>query len=88
MPNIKSAEKRVRSTERRAGVNHSTKSRVATLERSFKVLIKDGKKDEANVLLPKVTSAYDKAAKKGVYHKNKADQKKSRLTRSLNSLAS
>ena len=87
MPNIKSAEKRVRSTERRAGVNRAAKSRVGTLERSFNSLIKSGKKDEAAVLLPKVTAAYDKAAKKGVFHKNKADHKKSRLTRNLNALA-
>ena len=87
MPNIKSAEKRVRSTERRSGANRATKSRVTTLERSFKDLVKDGKKDEATVLLPKLTGAYDKAAKKGVFHQNKADHKKSRLTRTLNGLA-
>ena len=86
MPNIKSAEKRVRSTERKSSVNRATKSRVTTLERNFGDLIKGGNKDEATALLPKVTSAYDKAAKKGVFHQNKADHKKARLTRSLNSL--
>ena len=87
MPNIKSAEKRVRSTARRAGFNRATKSRVGTLERTFNNLIKVGKKDEAATLLPKVTAAYDKAAKRGVVHRNKANHKKSRLSRSLNALA-
>lgn len=87
MPNIKSAEKRVRSTTRRAGYNRATKSRVGTLERTFNILVKEGKKDEATALLPKVTSAYDKAAKKGVVHRNKANHKKSRLTRALHAVA-
>ena len=87
MPNIKSAEKRVRSTTRRATYNRATKSRVNTLERNFNLLIKAGNKDEATALLPKVASAYDKAAKKGVVHRNKANHKKSRLSRSLKALA-
>ncbi len=87
MPNIKSAEKRVRSTERKSNVNRATKSRVSTLERSFNRLVESGSKAEATELLPKVASAYDKAAKKGVFHANKASHKKSRLTRTLNNLA-
>ena len=87
MPNIKSAEKRVRSTTRRALFNRAAKSRVGTLERTFNQLVKVGKKDEAAALLPQVTAAYDKAAKKGVCHRNKANHKKSRLSRAVNAMA-
>lgn len=87
MPNIKSAEKRVRSTTRKAAYNRATKSRVVTLERNFNRFIEAGSKDEAAALLPRVTAAYDKAAKAGAYHANKANHKKSRLTRAFNGLS-
>ena len=86
MPNIKSAEKRVRSSARKARFNRAVKSRVATLEKQFKRLVNSNHKDEAQPLLSKVISAYDKAAKTGVCHRNKADHKKSRLTRTFNTL--
>ncbi len=87
MPNIKSAEKRVRSTARRTEFNRAAKSRVSTLERNFNQFVKDGKKDDAAALLPRVTAAYDKAAKVGVCHPNKANHKKSRLTKAFNGLS-
>lgn len=87
MPNIKSAEKRMRSTARRAGFNRATKSRAGTLERNFHSQIQEGNKEKASALLPKVIAAYDKAAKKGALHRNRSDHKKSRLTRALNALS-
>lgn len=81
MPNTKSAIKRTRSTERKQQVNRAVKSRISTLERKFKDLVQEGNKDEANSALKDVSSAYDKAAKKGVIHRNKADNKKSRLSK-------
>lgn len=86
MPNIKSAEKRVRSSARKSQFNRSAKSRASTLEKQLHRLVKEGNKAEAELLLPKVFSAYDKAAKKGACHKNKADHKKSRLTLACNAL--
>ncbi|MCS1409216.1 MAG: 30S ribosomal protein S20 [Verrucomicrobia subdivision 3 bacterium] len=87
MPNIKSAEKRVRSTARKFEFNRAAKSRASTLERQFNRLVREGKKEEAGALLPRVTAAYDKAAKRGACHRNKADHKKSRLTRAYNSIS-
>jgi small subunit ribosomal protein S20 len=87
MPNTKSAIKRTRSTERKQQVNRAVKSRVATLERKFKDLVKEGNKDEASSALKDVSSAYDKAAKKGVIHRNKADNKKSRLSKLAKTLS-
>ena len=87
MPNTKSAIKRTRSTERKQQVNRAVKSRIGTLERKFKDLVKEGNKDEASSALKDVSSAYDKAAKKGVIHRNKADNKKSRLSKLAKTLS-
>lgn len=78
MPNIKSAEKRVRSDAKKNMVNRIRKSRVHTAEVN---LNKDlaGAKENAAALLSKCFSELDKAAKKGAIHKNKADRKKARL---------
>jgi small subunit ribosomal protein S20 len=87
MPNTKSAIKRTRNTERKQKVNRAIKSRIGTLERNFKELVKEGKKEEATTALRTVASAYDKAAKKGVLHRNKANNKKSRLAKLANGLS-
>ena len=87
MPNTKSAIKRTRSTERKQQVNRAVKYSIGTLERKFKALVKEGNKDGATSALKDVSSAYDKAAKKGVIHRNKADNKKSRLSKLAKTLS-
>ena len=84
MPNTKSAERRVRSNERKRLHNRSIKSRLKSLERAYEVAVKSGKKEEATAAYRKVSSAFDKAAKTGVIHKSKANRKKSRLNAHLN----
>jgi small subunit ribosomal protein S20 len=79
MPNTKSAERRVRSSARRAVTNRRITSRLKTLERRLAEAVKTGKKDEAKKALSEVSAAFDKAAKRGVVHWGKADRKKSRL---------
>ncbi|MBT5928088.1 MAG: 30S ribosomal protein S20 [Verrucomicrobia bacterium] len=86
MPNTKSAIKRTRSTEHKQQVNRAIKSRIGTLERKFNDLVREGNKDGVTSALKDVASAYDKAAKKGVIHRNKADNKKSRLSKVANAL--
>jgi small subunit ribosomal protein S20 len=56
------------------------KSRLKTLERNFNKAIGEGNKETASTALRNAISALDKAAKKGVIHKAKADRKKSRLS--------
>ena len=80
MPNTKSAERRVRSNERKRLHNRSIKSRLKTLERSYADSLKGGKKDDASAAFRKLSSAFDKAAKVGVIHKSQASRKKSRLS--------
>lgn len=79
MPNTKSAERRARSSERKHQHNRSVKSRLRRLEKDYRTLLADGKKDEAAKSLPGIHSAFDKAAKSGVLHRATVNRKKSRL---------
>jgi small subunit ribosomal protein S20 len=86
MPNTKSAERRMRNSERKQLHNRSIESRLRKLEKNFRQLLTDGKKADATKAINDVLSAYDKAAKVGVVHKSAANRKKSRLTIALNRL--
>ena len=84
MPNTSSAERRMRSSARRHFHNQSLKSRLKSLEKNYFSLVTAGNKTEAAVALRAVSAAFDKAAKSGVLHPNKASRKKSRLSLRLN----
>lgn len=79
MPNTKSAERRARVSVRRQARNKSVKTRLRTLEKNYRGLVAAGKKDDAGQALRQAVSAIDKAAKRGVIPKGRADRKKSRL---------
>jgi small subunit ribosomal protein S20 len=85
MPNTKSAERRMRSSARKHAANKSVKSNLKTLEDSYLAALKKDRA-EAEKALGLITSALDKAAKRGVIHRGKADRKKSRLSVRLNPL--
>ncbi|RIV25853.1 30S ribosomal protein S20 [Alicyclobacillaceae bacterium I2511] len=84
MPNIKSAEKRVRITERRTLRNMSLRSALRTSVKKFESVLANHEVEQAHVALQVATRALDKAATKGIIHRNTADRKKSRLTRRFN----
>jgi len=84
MPNTKSAERRMRSNERKRLHNRSIQSSLRRLEKNYRQLVTAGKRDEASTALREVASAYDKAAKSGAVHRTAANRKKSRLALSLN----
>ena len=86
MPNTKSAERRMRNNARKQLQNHSVKSRLKTLTRNYQDALKAGKRDDAVKAYQIVTSAFDKAAKRGVIHRANADRKKSRLALQLGKL--
>ena len=69
----------MRNSARKQIQNRSTKSRLHTLEKNYLQLLEAGQKDEATKALPGLSSAFDKAAKKGIVHRATADRKKSRL---------
>ncbi len=74
VPNIKAAEKWVLQSEKRTARNKSAKNRLKTL---YKSAVDSGDAAAA----PRVESAFDKAAGKGIIHRNKAARKKSRLAK-------
>ncbi|BBX11308.1 MAG: 30S ribosomal protein S20 [Mycolicibacter algericus] len=86
MANIKSQVKRNRTNERARLRNQSVKSAVRTAIRAFREAAEAGDKEKAGELLVSTGRKLDKAASKGVIHKNQAANKKSALARALNKL--
>jgi small subunit ribosomal protein S20 len=84
--NIKSQQKRILTNERRRLRNQSVKSALRTAVRGFREAVDAGEKDKAAELLVSTNRKLDKAASKGVIHKNQAANKKSALTLALNKL--
>jgi small subunit ribosomal protein S20 len=84
--NIKSQEKRIRTNERARLRNQSVKSALRTAVRAFREAAESGDKEKAAELLVSTGRKLDKAASKGVIHKNQAANKKSALSRTLNRL--
>jgi len=86
IPNIASAAKRMRQSEKRRGLNRSKKAAVRRIVREIRLHVDAGQKDEAAALLPQLAKAADKAAKGNTIHKNKAARIKSRWTRKIQAL--
>jgi small subunit ribosomal protein S20 len=84
--NIKSQQKRILTNERARLRNQSVKSALRTAVRGFREAVDAGEKDKAAELLAATNRKLDKAASKGVIHKNQAANKKSALTLALNKL--
>ena len=86
MANIKSAKKRILVTEKRTARNKSIKSAVKTSIKKVEAAIaaKDKAAEEA---LKAAIGQINRAATKGVYHKNTAARKVSRLTLAVNKMA-
>ncbi|MCD7726706.1 MAG: 30S ribosomal protein S20 [Clostridiales bacterium] len=87
MANIKSAKKRILVNKTRADRNKAIKSSVKTAVKKVRAAIEANDKEAAKSALIAATSAIDKAAKKGVYHKNTAARKVSRLNIAVNKMA-
>jgi len=83
MPNTSSAEKRMRSSQRKAVANRAVKSEITTIRRRLDDAIAGGNRNDAEKTLSVYFSILDKAAKHGVIEKNNADRRKSRATRKL-----
>ena len=76
MPNIKSAMKRVKVSKKKNLRNRMIKSGVITAVKKYEAALTPEQ-------LAQASSALDKAASKGVIHKNAADRKKARLAKKL-----
>ncbi|NCB75531.1 MULTISPECIES: 30S ribosomal protein S20 [Sporomusaceae] len=86
MPNIKSSVRSVKTDAERRAKNFAVRSTVKTATRKTLEAINGKQADEAKTLLTTAVSTIDKAAKKGVIHKNAAARKKSRLMKKLNAM--
>lgn len=84
MPNIKSAKKRVLVSSKKAMQNKMFKSAFKTIEKKYEAAIATGDTAAAQALYKEVVKVTDKAAAKGIIHKNTAARKKSRFTTMLN----
>jgi len=86
MPNIKSASKRVLLSQKAAAKNKSAKSLIKTNIKKFDAAAAAGDRATAESAYKAAVKTVDRAATKGLIHKNKAARKKSALTRKLNSI--
>ena len=86
MANIKSAKKRILVNRTKADRNKAIRSRVKTAIKKVEAAIAAGDKALAQESLKNAISSVDKASKKGVYHKNTASRKISRMTKAVNAV--
>ncbi|SCY05630.1 small subunit ribosomal protein S20 [Lachnospiraceae bacterium XPB1003] len=87
MANIKSAKKRILVTKTKEEQNKRIRSSVKTAVKKVYVAIDEKNADAAKEALLAATSAIDKATRKGVYHKNYASRKVSRLNLAVNKMS-
>ncbi|MEU2350036.1 30S ribosomal protein S20 [Modestobacter sp. NPDC049651] len=86
MANIKSQKKRIKTNEIARQRNVAVKSALKTSVRRFRVAADAGDKAAATVALQTAAKALDKAASKGIIHKNQAANRKSALAKQAASL--
>jgi len=87
MPNIKSASKRVLISKAKSAVNKSRKSELKTSMKKFDTAVAEGNREAAESAYKVAVKTVDRAASKGLIHKNNAAHKKSAMTVKLNQIA-
>ncbi len=86
IPNIASATKRLRQSEKRKGLNRSRKAALKRVLKQLRQHIDAGEKSEAVSLLPQLAKAADKASKRNAIHENRASRIKSRWAKKVQAL--
>ena len=79
MANIKSQKKRILTNEKARQRNKAVKSSLKTSVRKFNAAAEAGDAEQATVLAREASRKLDKAASKGVIHKNQAANRKSAI---------
>jgi ribosomal protein S20 len=87
MANIKSAKKRVLVIKKKTLRNKMIKSATKTAMKKVVAAVKANDKAAAEAQLRAAVKAIDMACSKGVYHKNNASRKKSRIAKLVNKMA-
>ena len=83
MANTRSAKKRIRQNEKRRVRNRIYRGRARTFIKNARLAIDNGDVDAARAATLEAVSELDRAAQKGVLHKNNVSRRKSRLMKSL-----
>ena len=86
MANIKSALKRIRSGERKRMRNKPVRTALKTYIQKAQRQIVAGDPDDAGLAVVQAISALDKAANKGIIHRNQAARRKARLMAKYNQI--
>ncbi|MDR1913723.1 MAG: 30S ribosomal protein S20 [Clostridiales bacterium] len=87
MANIKSAKKRIKVIQKKTLRNRIVKSSTKTAVKKVRAALAQGDKSNTEEAFRNAVSAIDKAVSKGVYHKNTAARKKSRLAKRIHKIA-
>jgi small subunit ribosomal protein S20 len=87
MANTASARKRIRQTERRTERNQARKSRMRTFVKKVEVALAGGNKDDAAAAFKAAQPEMQRAAGKGIIHRNTVARRLSRLNKRLKALA-
>lgn len=87
MANIKSAKKRIGTSQRKAEANKAVKTGIKSAVKKVNTAIEAGDKEAAQAALKDAESKIDKAAIKGVIKKNNASRKVSRMSEKIDKLA-
>ena len=86
MPNIKSASKRVTLSQKANDRNKAARSLMRTNIKKFESAVAGGDRETAALAYKAAVKTVDRAATKGLIHKNKAAHRKSSLTLKLNAM--
>ena len=87
MANTAQSKKRARQNEKRASVNKSRRSRIRTFLRKVEEAISNGDKGAASAALTAVQPELMRGVSKGIFHKNTAARKMSRLSAKVKKIA-
>jgi small subunit ribosomal protein S20 len=85
---VPAPSKRDKQSRKRFEQNRAVRSRLRNLSKNFYRALDNDNPDRARQIRDESQKIYDKAASKGIIHRNKAARKVSRLTRSLTGRAS
>mgnify|MGYP006288656919 CR=1 FL=1 len=83
MANTKQAQKYIRKSESRRQHNRTIRSRLKTINRKFDSLQGSDDPTALSAAARELVSAYDRAAKRGIVHRNRAAEKKAKVARYL-----
>ena len=86
MANIKSQKKRILPAEKARQRNKAVRSELKTAIKAVRTAVEAGQLEDAQVAANKASRLLDKAASKGIVHKNQAAQRKSGVQKLVNTL--